>query len=202
MKILVSLCILLLGYFVYRELSDKHISPLDQEELGQVLKSNSSEAMQLKASFQQVLPYVGSQNSIRSFETGPHVVVIGSSPNELDSESVVEKLKGFADSKEQQGLDYARWALFTADYTPDEKEHIFNEATQILSQQEITLLAQDVLLKGAHRSLLERATKVGLAHLNENQAKDVMRSILQSSQDENVRDVLIEYASGRNLNIE
>lgn len=202
MRFFSTFCILLIGYFTYQALFSQDAEPINDEEIKEVLKSDSRQTSNLKRSLERVLPKI-KDGTIRGHTPSPNVVIIEQDPNDvgMDSDDVIDRLESMKNASELEGLDFARWAIFTAPHSSEDKEKIFNHAVQILRPQQAALLSRDALTLSGMPQLYPRAMGVYTQGMGQAQIESFVQEIWTQSQDQNLKDFLYDYASARGLNL-
>lgn len=200
MRIFWPLFFLLIGYFSYDAFFKQETKPLADEELQEVLKSGSAEATKFKASLARVLPKM-KQNPLGGLTPGPHVVIIKNTATKMDMIDALDRMEVLKDNVEEEGLSFANWFLSSPDYSPDEKEEFFKEAIKLLPTDATAILTLGVLYQGAHPELYKMALSTHTTGFSEEQAQRVLVDVLANMKDEELRDILYDYAYARGINL-
>lgn len=132
---------------------------------------------------------------------GDHVVVIKSEVQHVEVEDAIERIELLKDRKDHEGLDFARWTLFSenAKYSAEEKERILEKAAEILSAEQVNMLGRDVLYVGQVPELYEPALQILTKNMNRKQTENLIKEVLQKRAEPKVRSAVIEFAATKNI---
>ncbi|MES2527182.1 MAG: hypothetical protein V4598_08835 [Bdellovibrionota bacterium] len=134
-------------------------------------------------------------------ENTQNIVVLNSEPQHVEVEDAIERVELLKDGKDHEGLDFARWTLFSenAKYTAEEKERILERASEILNADQVSMLNRDVLYVGKVPELYETALTTLSKNMNREQTENLIKEILQKRAEPKVRSAVIEFAATKNI---
>ncbi len=163
---------------------------------------NDSFGSSLKKTITGILPGKKSDEpNLDRHEESPHVVVINSSPTQIEVEDAMERIENLKDNKDHDGLDFARWTLLSenAKYTPDEKERLYDKAVEVLPMAEVAMLSRDILFVGNTPELNEKALIFLTKDMGKDDFKALITEILTRRKEPEVRAGVIEFAASKNV---
>ncbi len=156
----------------------------------------------LSKSFQGILPGdIDGGERPGKLEASDHVVVIHSKPTTMDVEDVIDRIAAQKDLKDNEAIDFARWTLFSenAKYSPEEKERILERSVEILSPAEAGMLTRDVLLIGKVPDLVDEAMNYQSQNLKREDFEILIREVLKTRVEPEIRSAVIESAATKNI---
>ncbi len=196
-KILIALAIILVGtasYFMWGGAAPESVEGSQEVDAG----FGSS----FRKSISNILPgKSGKAADLGHQEEGDHIVVIKSQSTHMEVDDAIERLENLKDSKDQEALVFARWSLFNegAKYSQEEKERLFERATELLPAEQVTLLSRDILLLGNMPEMNEKALSVLTKGMGKEKFKSLVIEILEKRKEPEVRASVIEFAASKNI---
>jgi hypothetical protein len=115
----------------------------DSPNMGDEKNSAEGFGSSITNSLSSILPGKSEDTAeLKKHESGEHVVVIKSEQNHTKVEDAIERIENLKDKQENEGIDFARWTLFSenAKYSAAEKERILEKASELLTARMRTLL--------------------------------------------------------------
>lgn len=157
----------------------------------------------ISKSISNILPGGGEKTpeKLGRHKEGENVVVIQPSSQEIEVEDAIERIENLKDSKEHEGLDFARWTLFSenAKYTPAEKERILERASELLPMEEVSSLHRDVLYVGKEPALFEESLNFLSKSMNQAETENLIKDVLGRRQEPAMRTAIIQFAASKNI---
>ena len=188
---------IILAVVVFYNLS----GPTETTEVGEDGEPvETSFASKIKNSVQNIIPG-GEDKNLGRLEESPHVVVIKNNPVKMDVEDAADRIEALKDSKEEEGVDFARWTLFSenSQYTVAEKQQLLERIKEVMRPDDVKMILKDIILVGQVPELYDDAmTSLGQG-MSKEQLEGFVREVLASEPNPEAKAAVIEYAATRNI---
>ena len=160
----------------------------------------TSFASKIKNSVQNIMPG-GEKNNLGRHEDSPHVVVIKNNPVKIDVDDAADRIESLKDSKENEGLDFARWTLFSenAQYTVAEKQQLLERIKEVMPPEHVTMILKDIILVGNVPELYDDAITTLGQGMSKEELEGFVREVLARKPNPEAKAAVVEYAATRNI---